>query len=42
MSDGREEREDQKTRFEQEKRNRPDERPDRDDVIDWEPERADS
>lgn len=39
MSDGQEEREDYKTRLEQEKREG---REEREDEVEWEPERADS
>ena len=42
MSDGREEREEQQKRIEQEKLQNPDDRLEPDDVDDWEPERVDS
>lgn len=42
MSDGREEREDYKTRLEQERRENRDQPVEREELIDWEPERADS
>ena len=43
MSDGREERKEQETRIEQEKKKSLDERIDDDDTMDeWEPERVDS
>ena len=42
MPDGNEEREERRLRIEQEKRDNTEDRIDRDDVIDWEPERPES